>query len=130
MNILKIKETCLYVHDLDQAKEFYHDTLGLPVISYIKGKHIFFRAGSSVLLVFNPEDSRTKDSPPAHYAEGKQHFAFEVPKKEYEAAKQTIINKGITIIDKVIWSSGQESFYFNDPAGNILEILPDAGIWD
>jgi len=78
IEFLKIKETCLYVSDLDQAKEFYHDKLRLPVINYLPGKHLFLRAGDSVLLLFNPEDSKTKTSPPAHYGGGKQHFAFEV----------------------------------------------------
>jgi len=130
MNIAKIKETCLYVHDLEMAKSFYHDVLGLPVISYLPGKHIFLRAGSSVLLCFNPDDSRTKVSPPPHYAEGRQHFAFEVPKALYDHTKMEIQQKGIVIIDEVTWAGGEKSFYFNDPAGNVLEVLPDSGIWD
>lgn len=50
MNFLQIKETCIYCHDLDKAREFYHGKLGLPVISHITGKHIFFQVGGSVLL--------------------------------------------------------------------------------
>jgi catechol 2,3-dioxygenase-like lactoylglutathione lyase family enzyme len=130
MNPLKIKETCLYLRDLDKAKEFYHHILGLELISYIKGKHIFFRAGGSVLLCFNPEDSRTKKSPPAHYADGKQHFAFEVRNEEYISVKEEIRSKGIAIIDEIVWESGKESFYFTDPEENILEVLPETGIWD
>lgn len=130
MRFLKIKETCLYIHDLDRAKEFYHETLELPLISYVRGKHIFFRAGTSVLLCFNPTDSRIKESPPAHYAEGKQHFAFEVSTEDYENAKAWIQGKHIRITDTVTWKSGVESFYFEDPEGNILEIVPDKGIWD
>ena len=87
MNFLKIKETCLYVRDLEQAKKFYHEMLELPLISYVPTKHIFFKAGSSVLLCFNPDDSKQKLSPPPHYGEGKQHFAFEVGDHEYEHAK-------------------------------------------
>ena len=67
MNIRQIKETCLYFRDLEKAKTFYHSVLELPIISYVKDKHIFFRAGNSVLLVFNPDDSRLKKSPPAHF---------------------------------------------------------------
>jgi len=128
MNIRQIKETCLYFHDLEKAKAFYHDLLELSIISYVKEKHIFFRAGSSVLLCFNPDDSRVKKSPPGHYAEGKYHFAFEVAAEEYEKHKREILSKGIPIIDKVIWETGQESFYFEDPEGHVLEIVPE-GIW-
>lgn len=130
MNYIKIKETCLYVHDLEKIRQYYHQKLGLPVIHYDPGKHIFFRLGSSVLLCFNPDDSRNKISPPGHYGEGKQHVAFEVRHADYEKAKSEIIAKGIQLIDEVEWKSGAKSFYFEDPEGNILEIVPDKGIWD
>lgn len=129
MNILKIKETCLYVQNLEQVRSFYEHTLGLPVISYLPGRHLFFKAGSSVLLIFNPDDSSTKQNPPPHYALGKQHFAFEVPHDEYENVKTEIQQKGIRITDVVKWPLGGESFYFEDPAGNVLEIVPDKNIW-
>lgn len=130
MNFIKIKETCLYVHDLERIKQFYHEVLQLPIIHYELGKHIFFRLGSSVLLCFNPDDSKTKTTPPAHFGGGKQHVAFEVDSVEYASAKEEIKAKGIAIIDQVVWKSGEESFYFEDPEGNILEILPNKGIWD
>jgi catechol 2,3-dioxygenase-like lactoylglutathione lyase family enzyme len=128
MNIRQVKETCIYSKDLEAARAFYHDRLGLEIISYVKGEHIFFRAGTSVLLCFNPDDSREKMSPPAHYASGRYHFAFEVEAGEYEQHKAEIIAKGIPIVDTVVWDSGQESFYFEDGLGNILEIVP-VGIW-
>jgi catechol 2,3-dioxygenase-like lactoylglutathione lyase family enzyme len=130
MKFTKIKETCLYVNNLLAAKDFYNEVLELPLISYVPGKHIFLRAGDSVLLCFNPEDSRKKESPPPHYGGGKQHFAFEVKASEYDAAKLWIEQKGIAITEKVVWSSGAESFYFEDPEGNVLEIVPEKGIWD
>lgn len=127
--ILKIKETCLYIHDLEKAKKFYHGKLGLEIIHYAEERHIFFRAGSSVLLCFNPNDSKNKTSPPAHFAEGNQHYAFEVSKEDYEQCKMHIRSLDIPIIDKLVWGSGQESFYFNDPENNVLEIVPE-GVWD
>lgn len=129
MNIKKIKETCLYFENLELAKEFYNGVLKLPIIAAAEGRHIFFRAGSSVLLCFNPNDSRLKKSPPPHYSHGSYHFAFEVSKEEYEAHKKEIMKSGITIIDELTWKNGQESFYFHDPIGNIVEIVPE-GVWD
>jgi catechol 2,3-dioxygenase-like lactoylglutathione lyase family enzyme len=125
-----IKETCIYTTSLDEAREFYHHKLGLPVISEVSGKHIFFRAGNSVLLCFNPDDSKNKVTPPAHFAQGKIHFAFEVPDEFYERTKAEIISRGIVITDEVTWKSGKKSFYFEDSAGNVLEVVPDTGIWD
>lgn len=129
MKFLKIKETCLYVQNLERTKIFYEDVLELQLISYVKNKHVFFIAGSSVLLIFNPEDSKHKISPPGHYGSGKQHFAFEVALAEYAQAKEWIVSKGIAITEEVTWAAGGKSFYFEDPEGNVLEIVPDSGIW-
>jgi catechol 2,3-dioxygenase-like lactoylglutathione lyase family enzyme len=130
MNFLKIKETCIYIQDLEGAKDFYHNKLGLEIISYLEKKHIFFRVGTSVLLCFNPDDSKLKESPPAHFAYGKQHFAFEVAQSDYENFKIKLSEFEIVITDEVTWKTGLKSFYFEDPAGNVLEILPERGIWD
>jgi catechol 2,3-dioxygenase-like lactoylglutathione lyase family enzyme len=130
MKFSKIKETCLYVNDLAEAKKFYHELLELPVIGYLPGKHLFLRLGESVLLLFNPEDSKRKTSPPPHFGGGEQHVAFEVDDSAYETAKREIASKGISIIEEVTWKSGKKSFYFRDPAGNVLEIVPETGLWD
>lgn len=124
MKVKKIKETCLYVRNLERAKKFYEETLELQVIGYVPDKHVFFQAGESVLLLFNPDDSKTKDSPPAHYAEGKQHYAFEVASPDYKDVKSWILSKGIRITDEVTWASGSQSFYFEDTEGNVLELFP------
>lgn len=126
--VLKIKETCLYIHDLAKAVEFYNGKLGFDIIHYLEGKHAFFRVGESVLLCFNPESSKLKNSPPPHFAEGDQHFAFEVTQADYTNCKKRIEELGITITDKLVWGTGQESFYFNDPENNVLEIVPE-GVW-
>jgi len=128
MKFKQIKETCLYFRDLEKARSFYHDLLELPIVSEVKEKHIFFRAGNSVLLCFNPDDSRTKVSPPGHFADGQYHFALEVSSDQYIVCKKEIERKGIAIIDTVKWEDGFESFYFNDPGGNVVEIVP-AGMW-
>lgn len=124
-----IKETCLYLRNLEMAQEFYGDKLGFEVISYVPNRHVFFRVGYSVLLCFNPVDSRKKASPPPHYAEGNQHLAFEVDPEDYIRTRNKIEQQGISIIDYVTWKNGQESFYFLDPEGNVLEIVP-FGVWE
>ncbi|HEX9649959.1 MAG TPA: VOC family protein [Cyclobacteriaceae bacterium] len=129
MNITKIKETCLYSDDLEQTKFFYTKYLGLKVINYLEGKHLFLRAGSSVLLFFNPEDSRLKETPPPHFGEGKMHVAFEVSKEDYEKCRLEIENAGIQITHEEIWPGNLRSFYFNDPNGHVLEIVPP-GLWE
>ncbi|MEX2594274.1 MAG: VOC family protein [Anditalea sp.] len=129
MNFTQIKETCLYISDLDQAEEFYHGLLEFPLISKVKDRHIFFRCGSSVLLCFLPEITKNEPVLPPHYAEGKQHIAFEVEKADYPAIKQELVQSGIKITHTQEWKDGLESIYFEDPFGHVLEIVPK-GIWE
>ena len=129
MKITQIKETCLYISDLNEAEEFYHGILGFPLISKVMGRHIFFRSGSSVLLCFLPEVTKTESHLPKHFAEGKQHIAFEVEQAEYLKAKEELTNCQIKITHQQEWRDGLESFYFEDPFGHLLEIVPK-GIWE
>lgn len=129
MDFTQIKETALYVKDLDRTKAFYGNLLGLEMLSKVEGRHIFFRAGSSVLLCFLAEATKAGANLPAHFAEGQQHIAFEVPKAAYEEVRQRIRSSGIEIEHRQQWNSEYESFYFRDPDGHSLEIVP-AGLWD
>lgn len=129
MKLKQIKETCIYLRNLTEAKVFYHDKLGLELIGEVEGRYVFFRIGSAVLLLFNPDVTKEDKKLPQHYAEGSQHLAFEVPPSDYEVWKQKLSAEGIAIIHEQSWQKGLKSFYFHDVAGNLLEIVPE-GIWD
>jgi len=129
MKIRQIKETCIYVSDLDITEKFYHEILGFELISKISGRHVFFRAGTSVLLCFNPEKTKNDSSLPPHYAYGPMHLAFEVDPSKYGGWKNKIRGNNITIIQEQEWKPGIQSFYFHDPDGHMLEIVP-YGMWD
>lgn len=129
MKISRIKETCIYVTDLQKTKTFYADRLGLPVISLVEGRHLFFRAGESVLLCFIAEKTREETDLPPHGAVGSVHFAFEVAKEEYALALQTLTKAGVAILHQHTWKAGLQSFYFHDPDENLVEIIEE-GIWE
>jgi catechol 2,3-dioxygenase-like lactoylglutathione lyase family enzyme len=128
MQISRIKETCIYVSDLDQTERFYHGQLGLPVISKVSGRHIFFRAGESVLLCFIVAQTEKEAELPPHGARGSIHFAFEVPKDAYAHTLQAIQQKGIAILHEHNWKANLRSFYFHDPDNNLVEVIEE-GLW-
>ncbi len=126
----QIKETCIYVQDLNKTKEFYNGVLGLPVISFREDRHVFFRAGSSVLLCFLPEVTRQEKKLPPHFGSGEIHFALEaIDKNAYEQAKKILLQAGIPIEHETSWKGGKKSFYFRDPDRNLVEIV-EKGIWE
>lgn len=129
LQINQIKETCLYVHDLAKTKAFYHDKLQLPIIGFVENSHIFFRAGSSVLLCFIAENSKHKKQLPPHYGVGHLHFAFEVSDEQYAIWKSHLPTIGIPIIQEVSWKNNTKSFYFKDPDNHVGEIVM-VGMWD
>ena len=128
MEIKQIKETCLYVQDLERSKTFYHHILGLPVYSMVENRHIFFRVGPSMLLCFLPEVTKADQNLPPHYAYGKQHIALEVRPDMYEKWRNKLLKQGIAIIHEQHWKKELYSFYFEDPDGHLIEIVPE-GIW-
>lgn len=126
---MQLKESCLYVKDLDHAERFYHRILQLPIISRAEGRHIFFRAGSVVLLCFLPEVTKKEEHLPPHFGYGQQHLAFEVSEDEYDFWKNRIIAEKIEMIHEEKWSRGKRSFYFHDFDKNLVEIVM-TGLWD
>jgi len=129
MKILSIKETCIYVKDLEHTKDFYSEKLGLTLISFVQNRHVFFRAGSSVLLCFVAEETQKQMELPPHGAQGSIHFAFEVHREYYNEAMEQIINAGILILHKQFWKGNLQSFYFHDPDNNVVEVI-EQGLWD
>jgi catechol 2,3-dioxygenase-like lactoylglutathione lyase family enzyme len=129
MNILSIKETCIYVKDLERTKDFYSNKLGLSLISLVKNRHVFFRAGNSVLLCFIAKQTQKETELPPHGATGTIHFAFEISKEEYSTALHQIKNSGIEILHEHLWKKGLRSFYFYDPDNNLVEII-EQGLWE
>ena len=127
MKIKSIKETCLYHTRLDEMVHFYGTVMGLPVIASTD-THCFFRAGSSVLLIFDPEESKLQEGLPGHAAEGSVHFALLLEHPEdYPLWKQRLQDHGVKIEREKIWPNGK-SCYFRDPANHLVEIL-ERDIW-
>src|SRR5688572_9041551 len=80
LEVAHVLETCLYVDDLQSAERFYTQIPGLHLVSGQDGRHVFFRCGSQMLLLFNPLVSReSNDTFPAHGSFGPGHVAFAVP---------------------------------------------------
>ncbi len=129
MKVRDVLETCLYVDDLVRAERFYGEVLGLELESRQEGRHVFFRCGQRMLLLFNPLASReSADHFPPHGAFGPGHVAFGVRQAELPAWTNWLEKRGVTIEKTIEWPAGGRSIYFRDPAGNSLE-LATPRIW-
>ena len=122
-----VLETVLYFSDEERTVHFYSDVLGMRLVGREPGRSLFFRAGSSVFLLFNAEETLKGNTLPAHGAQGPIHTCFIVPSNDYERWKIYLAEHDIPIIQEVTWPRGL-TFYFLDPAGNVLEIANN-DIW-
>ena len=124
-----VLETVLYCNSSNEGatRAFYIDVLGFREPSDFK---FVYRVGSQnhVFLLFNVDEVKDQARPPAHGATGPVHVCFTAAPGTYEQWKQHITSNGITITDEITWGGGEKSFYFDDPAGNVLEIA-DSDMW-
>lgn len=122
MRVAEVLETCVYARDLDAAERFYTTVLGLPTIARVAGRHVFFRCGGRVFLVFNPDATLEGGVLPGHGATGPGHVCFAATEAEMDAWRGVLIGRGVEIEMEHTWPSGGRSIYFRDPAGNSVEI--------
>jgi catechol 2,3-dioxygenase-like lactoylglutathione lyase family enzyme len=122
MRAREILETCLYADDLEAADRFYTEVLGLERIAKVEGRHVFFRCGGRVFLVFNPAATSGGGMVPAHGATGPGHACFAAAPDELDGWRNHLHAKGVEIEQEQEWPGGGRSFYFRDPAGNSIEI--------
>lgn len=122
MKIDRILETCLYVDDLDAAETFYRQILEIEPFSRVHHRHVFFRCGNSMLLLFNPvETAKASGEVPTHGAHGPGHVAFAIASDQVDLCRRQLLENGIAIEAEITWPSGGQSIYFRDPAGNSVE---------
>ncbi len=134
MKIASVLETVLYAADLEAAETFYGSVLGLSVYGKVPGRHVFFRLGKQMLLIFDPRvtvepPKATARLPvPPHGATGEGHVCFAATATEIDVWKAKLQDQGIDIEADFEWPSGGRSIYFRDPAGNCLEFA-EPRIW-
>ena len=128
-------ETCIYSSELVKMKNFCINALGLEFVSEGNDRHVFLKAGQSMLLIFNPnktlvttdvDNGSNTTHLPIHGAFAPPaiiHFALEIEKQNYDNAKHMLNEKDIKIEKEVTWGKGTNSIYFRDPVGNLVEII-------
>lgn len=128
MRVREVLETCVYAHDLEAAERFYREVMGMEPISRVEGRHVFFRCGHGVFLVFDPDATRGGGPLPPHGVRGSSHVAFAVRGHELDGWRAQLAEHGVEVEREHEWPGGGRSLYFRDPAGNSVE-LTTPRIW-
>ncbi len=130
-----VLEAALYVDDLDTAAAFYGDLLGLEEVISHPPRHIFYRAGDTIVLLFVASETRNPPPPgaklpvPPHGATGPGHLCFNCPATALDSWVARLTAAGITIEADFNWPNGARSVYVRDPAGNSVEFA-EPKLWE
>ncbi len=123
MRPVGVLEASLYVDDLAAAESFYGDVLGLEFHSRQVARHVFFRCGSTMVLLFCPTETDDDDEQvPPHGSHGPGHLCFSVESAQLPAWREQLGRHSVPIEQEIDWPHGGYSIYFRDPAGNSLEL--------
>jgi catechol 2,3-dioxygenase-like lactoylglutathione lyase family enzyme len=131
--IQRIYESALYVDDMDRARSFYRDILGLEVVTDGPRLISLSAGGGSFLLLFKRGASiQGIDFPggriPPHDGEGPVHLALAIAPGDLAAWRRRLGAHSIEVESQVTWPGGGQSLYFRDPDGHSVE-LATPGIW-
>lgn len=117
-----VLETVLYCDSSneEEVRRFYSDVMGFTPLVF----DFSYRVGTSnhVFLIFNREETVAQDNPPPHGAAGKVHTCFTAAPESYQDWKTYLQENGVACEREITWGNGMRSFYFEDPAANVLEI--------
>ena len=113
----------LAVRDLDRARDFYVNTLGLTPVQEDPGGGLF-RSGNSVVLVYVSEFAGTNQATAASWAVG----------EDFDAIVEQLRSKGVSFehyddLPETTREGDVHSFgdfrgvWFKDPDGNILSVV-------
>ena len=129
-----ILETAVYASDLAAAEAVYGGLLGLPMLDRVEGRHVFFRVGPGVLLIFNPDATEVPSGNPAvplpaHGARGPGHVCFSASRDEIAGWRTQFQDAGVAVEAEFDWPNGARSLYVRDPGGNSVEFA-EPRLWD
>lgn len=116
LQITKISQIALVVHDLAKAEDFYKNTLGLKHLFSVPPKLAFFDVGGTRLMISLPEPQVSHKSAIVYFDVADIHSAHEALRAQAvpSLGKPHVVGK---LGDKEVWIAE-----FQDPDGNLLAL--------
>jgi extradiol dioxygenase family protein len=110
------------VADLDRARDFYAETLGLDSTAEAEEGVLTFRTGDTQLVVYESEFAGTNKANAVVWNAGEDFDAIAEQLREQGVAFEVYPDLGMDIVDGVHRSRGFKGVWFKDPDGNILHV--------
>ena len=133
LSIGGVKETSLYVKDLQRSRQFYQTIFDFEKLYSDRRCCAMNVANSQVLLLFkkgasaHPIKTPGGIIPPSE-GSGNLHLGFSISKSEFQSWEKKLEDSGVPIESKINWKQGGRSLYFRDPDRHLIELITP-GCW-
>jgi catechol 2,3-dioxygenase-like lactoylglutathione lyase family enzyme len=111
------------VKNLETAKKFYEETLGLTQIGAEGQEVIVFRSGSSTIYVYKSQYAGTNQATALTWVVGKDIEGIVRKLKDKGVTFEHYDMPDVTREDDIHVSGNMKVAWFKDPDGNILNII-------
>ncbi len=124
-HIVGISEIVLWTADKEKALSFYHNLLGLEIISPPTLPSVFLKVGDRTtgipqMIVLVPKTDVIKAKPSGYQL---NHMAFELPTDQFDAQHETLVVAGYKPRDGKHPVLASRTMYIDDPDGNEVEFI-------
>ena len=118
----KTSSAIVGVSDMDRARAFYGETLGLELAGEAEEGVLSFRTGDSRLTVYPSKDVRPSTANAVAWGAGGDVEAIARDLRASGVALEEYPDMGMEIADGVHRAGGFRGIWFKDPDGNILHV--------
>ncbi len=117
----KPSSAILAVSDLDRARRFYAETLGLEPTGDTE-EVLSFRTGSTTFMIYKSEFAGTNKANALVWGAGSDFDAIVAELRERDVTFEEYPEMGMTVTDGVHTAGDFKAVWFKDPDGNILHV--------
>jgi len=119
----KSSSAILAVDDIDRAKKFYRDTLGLPLEDESTGDVLTFRTGDTRLIVYRSDFAGTNKANAVVWGVGDEIDAIVADLRKKGVAFEHYLDQPGTQLEGDMHVAGpMKMAWLKDPAGNLLHL--------
>ncbi|MGD0074331.1 MAG: VOC family protein [Candidatus Binataceae bacterium] len=124
MKLERLDHFGIEVSDRERAERFYTGVLGFPVVARFGDQTLLDCGGQNLALfvVARPPIDKAERGRRISHPLGKGHYAFNVSREDFEAAKAELTAAGVESAEPIDWGD-HDCLYFLDPDGNLLELV-------
>jgi len=117
----KTSSAILAVSDLDRARRFYAETLGLEPAGDME-EVLSFRTGSTTFMIYTSQFAGTNKANALVWDAGSDFDTIVAELRERDISFEEYPDMGMEIADGVHSSGDFKAVWFKDPDGNILHV--------